>query len=870
MRSWLKKQLGRLREGREQRQAEAKNLLTARYQVFRSLLAGNNRAVDCLTEITILLRLQSDPANLASLIKKLLAETGEMIGRLESLSRGKYRGLWGVQEKLALAITARLKELAGPEQETIPRLLPLAAISDGHKAMAGNKAANLARLMRQGTFRVPDGFVVTLAGCRLFLDHEGLSLKLVHLLARHSAKNQGSIPPAVAAQARELISNAGLPPELAAELRGAALPFLGAGKALAVRSSSISEDGRHHSFAGQFSSVLNVRNEAQLFAAFKEVVASNFTARSLAYRLNAGLDPLRFDMAVLCLEMVEARAAGILLSRSPQEPNSDLLLISAVPGLGEAAVAGSAAADLYHLRPDGSVDWPRSVIADKEKLLVCKEDGGLAWQELPPTERHKPVLAEEELRTLTAWGKQLEAAEETPQDIEWAVDKTGQPLILQMRPLTILAGREDDGWQGKTPPLAEGIMASPGRATGRARPVKNRQDLENLPHEPVVLVMQQSFVDAANILGQVAAVLVDLGSPADHLACVAREQQIPLLCGLNQAGRRLKAGQWLTVDASHGRVHAASAEEIAAALAAWRQAPAAKAAKPILPPLYQELQALVTALNLTDAYGPTFSILECRSLHDIVRFVHEKGVLAMFDAGDEMLEKNLGAVHAIDSPVPFFLSVIDMGGGLAPGQGPRRRRIPPELVISRPFQALWQGITSPGLHWGPPPGGAPMGSVLSSFLTDQKSERPIGLPNYCIVSRDYCNMNARMDFHFIMIDAVASPSPRSNHIRFRFKGGGTSLERRRRRALCIGEIFEQYGFLVDVREDLVNASLQGAAREAIEEKLVMVGKILGFTRLLDAFMADDTMIAKVAEAFLAGDYALAGLAANTNPALATG
>ena len=34
--------------------------------------------------------------------------------------------------------------------------------------------------------------------------------------------------------------------------------------------------------------------------------------------------------------------------------------------------------------------------------------------------------------------------------------------------------------------------------------------------------------------------------------------------------------------------------------------------------------------------------------------------------------------------------------------------------------------------------------------TDQKSERPIGMPNYCLVSRDYCNMNARMDFHFIM------------------------------------------------------------------------------------------------------------------------
>jgi pyruvate,water dikinase len=117
-----------------------------------------------------------------------------------------------------------------------------------------------------------------------------------------------------------------------------------------------------------------------------------------------------------------------------------------------------------------------------------------------------------------------------------------------------------------------------------------------------------------------------------------------------------------------------------------------------------------------------------------------------------------------------------------------------------------------------------------------------------------------------MIDTVCSPSPRNNHIRFRFKGGGTNLTRRRRRALCIGEIFERYGFAVDVREDLVNAALQGATAEAIEQKLVMVGRILGFTRLLDAAMTDDTTIEKVASAFLTGDYELSSLKKNKEPA----
>ena len=861
MRRWLSqqfdKQLGRFREARQQRKTDSQHLLKARYHVFRSLLASNNRAVDCLTEISIHLRMQGDPTGLAQLVHRLIEETAEMIARLENLASGQYRGLFAVHQVISQHLQATLNRLVSTEH--LPCVLPLAQIHSGLKGQTGNKAAALAEL-RKNALPSPDGFVITLAGCRFFLEHAGLSLELVHLLASLGADKEKHVSAATAAQVKDLINQAVIPATLAEEITAAARAYFKNDKALAVRSSSISEDGSRHSFAGQFSSVLNVRDEAQFLEAFKQVVASNFNPRSLAYRLNAGLDPLRFDMAVLCLEMVEARAAGVLLTRSPQEPESGVMLISAVPGLGEAAVSGSAATDIYLVGMDGRVDWQRSTIASKERFLVCEEMGGVAWRELAPEDRLQPVLTEEELHTLAGWGRELERREGVPLDLEWAVDSKGVAVILQVRPMTTIGIKESDRWQEQAPFLVQGIIASGGRGTGRVLVVKNRRDFENIPQEPLVLVMHQSFVEAANLLGQVAAVLVELGSPADHLACVAREQETPMVCGVKEASSLWQAGQWLTVDGSHGKVYNATAEEIIATEKAWQHGlPAVRMQRVPLPPLHRELQELVTVLHLTDAYGPTFSIMECKSLHDVVRFVHEKAVLSMFHAGDEMLEENLGIVHAIDSPVPFFVSVIDMGGGLAI-TGPPRRRIPPESVVSRPFQALWQGITTPGLHWGPPPGGTPMGSVMSNFITDQKSERPIGMPNYAMVSRDYCNMNARMDFHFIMIDAVASPEPRSNHIKFRFKGGGTSLERRRRRALCIGEIFEQYGFLVDVKEDLVNASLQGAAREAIEEKLVMVGRILGFTRLLDAAMGDDAMIPAVARAFMEGDYSLFGIA----------
>jgi pyruvate,water dikinase len=258
-------------------------------------------------------------------------------------------------------------------------------------------------------------------------------------------------------------------------------------------------------------------------------------------------------------------------------------------------------------------------------------------------------------------------------------------------------------------------------------------------------------------------------------------------------------------------------------------------------------------LNLTDAYGPTFSIAECRTLHDLVRYVHEKAVIAMFETGDTTLENSTESVRHLETEVPFVISLIDLGGGLASQTG-SGRWVRPEDIASFPLKGLWNGISDPDVEWGPPTGGAAMGAVMSRFLTDHKSARPVGLPNYAIITRDYLNLNARMDFHFIMIDSVCGLDSRSNYIRFRFKGGGTSALQRRRRVQCITEILEVSGFACDARDDLVTADLKGAPQQIIEKKLSGLGRLLGFTRLLDAAMRNEEMPKRLAEAFLAGNY----------------
>ncbi len=852
MKNWFSNLLEKYREHRRRKIALTLTDLAARYHIFRSLLDSNNQAVELLTELDWRLRGSAPSGEQRQPVTRLVELTGDMVEKLNHLDNDRHRALFGLHRR----INGQLRELLGklPSPPNLPPCLPLTEIRAEMLEAAGGKAVNLARLKNSRRFQVPDGFVVTAQACRSFLEYDGLYLRLGGMLQRGHTEGQ-PFPAATISSVQEAIRRAPLPKVLADYLSRLSGPFFTEGRGLAVRSSAVAEDGLRHSFAGQFVTVLNVVDQSGLVDAFKQVVASGFNRRSLAYRLHAGLDPLDFDLAVLCLEMVSAYAAGILLTRSPL-PEHDGLLVSGVFGLGEAAVSGSSPADLYLLDREGKVDQVHSVIADKNERLVCLPDGGIGTQPVAAELRQQPVINETQLAILADWGKTLAEEEGTPQDLEWAVRPDGELVLLQARPQVMGKSpvASEPGTTG-TPLLTGGTRASTGRATGRAHLVKRRQDLAELPEGVIILVMHQSLVDAVGAIDKVAGLLIDLGNPADHLALVARESGIPMLCGLGNATNLIAEGQWLTISGEQGAVYPATPADIAAAETA---VPTARPTPPPPDPILAGLRELIVPLNLTDAFGPTFVISECRSLHDMIRYMHEKAVLAMFQAGDSALEEGGVPVRILDSEVPFIVNLIDLGGGLAPDPRPKRM-VKPTAIQSLPFKALWQGIADPHLNWGVA-GQGQLGSVMSNFLTDHRSARPVGLPNYAIVSRDYLNLNARMDFHFTMIDAVCGLTPRSNYARFRFKGGGTGPAQRQRRALCIARILEEHGFYTDVRDDLVNGSLQGVPTPQLTEKLQVLGRLLGFTRLLDAVMRDDRMIDKVAQAFMEGDFELKKLA----------
>jgi pyruvate,water dikinase len=72
----------------------------------------------------------------------------------------------------------------------------------------------------------------------------------------------------------------------------------------------------------------------------------------------------------------------------------------------------------------------------------------------------------------------------------------------------------------------------------------------------------------------------------------------------------------------------------------------------------------------------------------------------------------------------------------------------------------------------------------------------------------------------------------------------------------VRQVLERLDFAVRQSRDLVIARLRKFQRAETEERLRLIGCLVGFTRQVDALMDDEDAIGRFAEAFLAGRYTI--------------
>jgi len=816
-----------------------------KYENLRNLLRRNCEHLETLSDIQSHVG-DSIPENVFThhQISDLLDSTLITIGMLNNITGDNFLKLYGIHRQIAGKIQESLWKVRG--KKVPPVLIPLESVDRSMQNYAGGKAGHLGELKKVLSENTPTGFVLTTAAYQSLLNENNLTGQI---LAMYSKIELDDLRGAefVCEQIKRFVKNS-LIPEPVTEAIDWYLQSLSLSEipSWAVRSSAVGEDGLF-SFAGQFDSYLNVPSN-KLAEAYLKVVASRFNTNAVIYRLSNDVKDAESSMAVLFIPMIDAESSGVMLTANPIDPHDNNVVISSVKGLAVDLVGGQAESDTLYIDRN-TLNISAQVCGRKESMVVASGEEGLIKQDVPASQVDAPSISSETATEMTKIALKIEDYFGMPQDIEWVLDKAGKCWIIQSRPLrTGDFSPQDSAEPAESRVLTRGgSTIYPGRAQGRLYYLESAGRLHEV-EKGAILLTRQAVPEITSVFHRISGIITEEGHPTSHAANVAREYALPSLFNVSDAVEKLRDASEVGLDSIRKTVYAGLP---------WPNLPrweisrhSRRREKPGI------LRELIFQLNLTDPMDSNFNSAGCRSIHDIIRFVHQKAVISLFDLGDEQVKNLRESFKVLDSTIPLHLTVLDTGDTIDKGFS-RHRKVPPEAILSEPFRALWKGIANPEISWAGRTSVSLSGVasvVMTSMSRNIDATRQMGDRNYIIIGPEYLNFNARLAYHYTMIDALVCDKPHNNYIIFRFRGGGAGRARRDLRARFLTGVLRFIGFSVDQREDLVTAWYKGYSKEASAENLEILGKLMGCARQLDMLTADVRKVNYYLENFLKGNY----------------
>ncbi len=434
----------------------------------------------------------------------------------------------------------------------------------GKNASLGEMIGHLAQL----GVSVPGGFATTAQAFQDYLEKSGLARRIQDRLATLDVEDVDALTRA-GTEIRGWIVDTALPAELDQAIRDAYVKLCAdAGStdiAVAVRSSATAEDLPDASFAGQQETFLNVVGIDDVLHKVKEVFASLYNDRAIAYRVHHGFkhEDVFLSAGVQLMVRSDVGASGVLFTLDTESGFRDAVFVTGSYGLGEMVVQGAVNPDEFYVyKPTLKAGKPailRRQIGAKQQRMVYSDKPGerVRVEDTPAADRARFCISDADVHELAKQSLVIEQHYGRPMDIEWAKDGvTGKLYIVQARPETVKSRshatqieRFQLGQRGKV--LAEGRSIGQKIGSGKARVIRSIKDMSRV--EPGdVLVADMTDPDWEPVMKRAAAIVTNRGGRTCHAAIIARELGVPAVVGTGNALDAIPDGAEVTISCAEG------------------------------------------------------------------------------------------------------------------------------------------------------------------------------------------------------------------------------------------------------------------------------------------------------------------------------
>lgn len=444
------------------------------------------------------------------------------------------------------------------------RTVDLARVG-GKNSSLGEMIGNLAGL----GVSVPGGYATTAEAFKDFIAHNDLSKRIFDKLATLDVEDVTALTIA-GKEIRSWVIDAPLQPELDRDIRTAYEQLCaenGGGEvAVAVRSSATAEDLPDASFAGQQETFLNVTGADDVVHKVKEVFASLYNDRAIAYRVHHGFkhEDVFLSAGVQLMVRSGVGAAGVLFTLDTESGFRDVVFVTSSFGLGEMVVQGAVNPDEFYVyKPTLNAGKPailRRSLGSKAIRMVYSDVPGerVRTEDTPVELRNTFSISDEDVQELSKQALVIEKHYGRPMDIEWAKDGvSGKLFIVQARPETVKSRSHAtqierfslDAKDAKI--LVEGRAVGAKIGSGVARVVRSLDDM-NRVQAGDVLIADMTDPDWEPVMKRASAIVTNRGGRTCHAAIIARELGVPAVVGSGNATDMISDGQEVTVSCAEG------------------------------------------------------------------------------------------------------------------------------------------------------------------------------------------------------------------------------------------------------------------------------------------------------------------------------